>query len=176
MIRSLSGPHYNAVPMDFETDPNDGSIFIPAKALNIVWGNDKRYWNWSTTKPEEGVQLVQVNWIQVTGSVDCSKLSSPIIPKTYEIIWEIKFNVDAFGWKNAPVKFKVATDRKQDVEVKNLFGIRKESGQWHQVQGGEFVVDGSCIDGKINFGMFETESDWWKGGMVLRGVRIRSKK
>ncbi|KAG9438930.1 hypothetical protein H6P81_019095 [Aristolochia fimbriata] len=25
---------------------NAESIFIPPKALNIVWGNDRRYWQW----------------------------------------------------------------------------------------------------------------------------------
>lgn len=28
----------------------DGSVYVPAKALNIVWGNDDRFWKWKTAE------------------------------------------------------------------------------------------------------------------------------
>ncbi|KAG9438931.1 hypothetical protein H6P81_019096 [Aristolochia fimbriata] len=92
----------------------------------------------------------------------------PVRPKTYEIFWVVKFNVDAFRWNNVPIKFKVAAAAsgggryKQWSEKLDAYR-RRSGGQWHEIKGGEFTVSPGG-KGLFHFGMFETESDWWKGG------------
>ncbi|XP_068655890.1 uncharacterized protein PHLOEM PROTEIN 2-LIKE A4-like [Aristolochia californica] len=152
-------------------------------ALNIVWGNDRRYWKWTPPrnqegpKPQDAAELLQVNWFQVTGRVDCSKISNFFdFPrsKTYEIFQVVKFNIDAFGWHKVPIKFKVVSDGRCRQRAEKLEAYRRNNNQWHEIKGGEFtVVHGR--KGLVDIGMFETESDWWKGGMVLSAVKIKAK-
>ncbi|XP_068657409.1 uncharacterized protein PHLOEM PROTEIN 2-LIKE A4-like [Aristolochia californica] len=186
-LQQGSGSHYIAPPMgtyyNIRKEGKVDTLFISAKALNIVWGNDRRYWQWKALhelqgfKPEVGAELEQVNWIQVTGKLDSSKVPeffSDTRSKTYEIIWVVSFNVDAFGWKRTPIKFKVASGEQLKQRSEKLEPYRKKSSRWHEISGGEFTV-GYGRKGLVDFGMYETESDWWKGNMVLAGVKIRPK-
>ncbi|CAI0378824.1 unnamed protein product [Linum tenue] len=107
--------------------------------------------------------LVQVNWIQVTGRLPTSLFAR----KKYEVVWVVKFRVDAFEW---PVKFKVREEKVRSVVVEPY---RQKHGVWHEISGGEFTVQ--AAGGVVEFGMYEIETEWWKGCMVLAGVKIRPK-
>ncbi|XP_068657443.1 uncharacterized protein PHLOEM PROTEIN 2-LIKE A4-like [Aristolochia californica] len=186
-LQEGSGPHYVAPPMgayyNIKKEGKVDTLFISAKALNIVWGNDSRYWQWRALdepqgfKPEVGAELQQVNWIEVTGRLDSSEVPEffrGIRSKTYEILWVVNFNVDAFGWQTTPIKFKVASGGQLKQRSEKLEPYRKKGNQWHEISGGEFTVT-FHKKGVVDFGMYETESDWWKGSMVLAGVKIRPK-
>ncbi|KAG9458716.1 hypothetical protein H6P81_003224 [Aristolochia fimbriata] len=191
---SAAGSHYFGLPVEehcsIQREGMVDTLFISAKALNIVWGNDRRYWKWTPLEDQQGyskfrigAELLQVNWIQVTGKLDTGKItkffhpSRDQVPKTYEIFWVMKFNVDAFGWHNVPIKFKVATDGSQPAQrIENLGVYRKRNNiQWHEIRGGVFTVGHGSKSGNVYFGMFETESVWWKGSMVLAGLKIKPK-
>ncbi|KAG9438932.1 hypothetical protein H6P81_019097 [Aristolochia fimbriata] len=190
-VQQYTGSHYSALPVEthysVRKEGKVDTLFISAEALNIVWGNDKRYWQWRPLHEKQGfklevagAELQQVNWIQVNGRLDCSKISnffSSTRSKTrYEILWVMKFNADAFGWQTAPIKFKVASDGKQEQRSEKLETYRKKSNQWHEIKGGDFTINNAnARKGLVHFGMYETESDWWKGSMVLAGVKIRPK-
>lgn len=158
-------------------EKDEQEIRIPAKALNIIWGNDSRFWKWIQLKDKQSLftdaaELLQVNWIEVTGKLDFSELHPQ---KQYEIVYVVRFNVDAFGWHTTPIKFKVTTSDGHVSEVSEILEpYRKIGDVQHEIRGGEFTVPSSGT-GQVYFGMYEVNSDWWKGSMILEGVKIKAK-
>ncbi|WCJ28482.1 hypothetical protein M5689_010179 [Euphorbia peplus] len=154
-----------------------GSYKIGVKGLNIIWGNDPRFWEFiklseedtRLTGSKEGAVLIQVNWIEVTGKIPIKLEDNN--PKKLQIIYMLKFREDAFGWHSVEIKFKVKFNGKEEIKNHNLELIRdNEKMTWHEINGGDFTVE---KDGDLEFGMFEVESDWWKGGIVLAGIKIK---
>lgn len=124
---------------------------------------------------EEAVLLHQVNWIEVTGKLDIPSLSLTM-NTTYTPYYIVKFLPDAFGWHSAPVKFMVKINDTQDImstELK-LETYAQKPDEWHEIPGGKpFVFDNEILVTSVEFGMFEVETDWWKGGMILGGVKLK---
>lgn len=126
---------------------------------------------------DSAVELVQVKWLQVTGILDLATHGRRLNPcKTYEIIYHVKFKVDAFGWSNAPVTF-LHGPRKTKKRGYEMMALSRRSrsgaGEWQEIHGGEFKPSAFTAAGKVEFGMLDVESEWWKGGMVFAGVTIR---
>ncbi|XP_058105305.1 uncharacterized protein PHLOEM PROTEIN 2-LIKE A4-like [Magnolia sinica] len=174
-----SGPHWIAQPTDQLIRKTQSEIHLSSKALDIIWGNDQRFWQWTKLTKQDsefeiGAELLQVNWIEVVGKLDLSYFPTT---GTWEIFYVVKFKVDAFGWHSSPVKFKViSTDGQKDEVSHKLESYRDVTDRWHEINGGEFRV-GSCGQkGTVQFGMYEVESDWWKGSMILEGVKIKLKQ
>lgn len=144
---------------------------------------------------KEGAWLVQVNWMEVTGRVPKSKLykannqvtNTNQATNTFDIFYIIKFRADAFGWHSVPIKFKLRLTTKsaktnnnnnkdtiiehEDEKSINLEPYREKQDFWHEIPGGQFSV--SNFDGFLEFGMFEVDTAWWKGNLVLAGVKIK---
>lgn len=118
--------------------------------------------------------LLQVNWIEVTGKLPIISSMAALTPKAYEIFYIVKFRVDAFGWRSVPVKFKVRVNGEEKVKSVMLQLYREKQEEWQEIPGGDFAVPRDTV-GTVEFGMFEIESDWWKGGMVLAGIVIKPK-
>lgn len=118
--------------------------------------------------------LLQVNWIEVTGKLPIISSMAASTPKAYEIFYIVKFRVDAFGWHSVPVKFKVRVNGEEKVKSVMLQLYREKQEEWQEIPGGDFAVPRDTV-GTVEFGMFEIESDWWKGGMVLAGIVIKPK-
>lgn len=97
-----------------------------------------------------------MNWIEVTGKFDFNHLNPN---ERYEIVYVLKFKVDAFGWHSCPVKFKLTTADGQATEISEILEpYRKLSDIWHEISGGEFKGN-STRKGAVHFGMYETGSD-----------------
>ncbi|KAK3041236.1 LOW QUALITY PROTEIN: hypothetical protein RJ639_028496 [Escallonia herrerae] len=99
----------------------------------------------------EGTMLQQANWIEVTGKMDLS-LFEKRVTTTYSIYYIVKFQMHLVG---------ILPRVKPDV--------------WKELRGGEFSISNSITGGNVEFGMFEEETDWWKGSMVLAGIKINPK-
>ncbi|KAF8412714.1 hypothetical protein HHK36_000683 [Tetracentron sinense] len=175
-VDEYTSPHWVADNLIRDERVDHGTIQISAKALNIKWGNDKRFWKWIKLPKEEsifeiGAELIQVNWIQVTRELDLFKL---VALKTYEIYYVVKFKVDAFGWHSAKIKFKVKANGEEDERSEILESYKNRHNVWHEIYGGKFTVpaDGT---GTVEFGMYEVATAWWKGSMVLEGVKLKPK-
>lgn len=159
-------------------DAKMDTIHISAKAMDITWGNDKRFWQWIKLPKNEScfevaAELVQVNWMEVKGSLDLTEfpLSSST---TYEIFYIIKFKVDAMGWESPPVTFELITpDGHSSKKTEILQSYQNKGNGWHNVHGGEFSSNDK--NGMVRFGMSEVQTDWWKGGMIFEGIIIRPK-
>ncbi|OVA11829.1 Phloem protein 2-like [Macleaya cordata] len=188
-----SSPHWNGCSGSsndtiFKEHPqNSGILHLSPRALSIIWGNDKRFWQWISLDEEEksvfgiGAELLQVNWIEVTGKLEYSKYNKLHPKMTYEIYYVVKFKVDAFGWHSIPIKFLVKQqiqneEEKLIVETSEILEpYRKSIDVWHCIYGGHFTVPDDS-KGFVEFGMFEVDSDWWKGSMVLQGIKFQPKK
>ncbi|XP_065854387.1 protein PHLOEM PROTEIN 2-LIKE A2-like [Euphorbia lathyris] len=155
-----------------------GSYKIGVKGLNIIWGNDPRFWQFIKLSEEdirltgckEGAVLLQVNWIEVTGKIPIRLENS--CPRKLEILYMVKFREDAFGWHSIAIKFKLKFNGEEKIKSHNLelFRDNNEKSRWHEINGGDFTIQ---KDGVLEFGMFEVETDWWKGGIILAGVKIK---
>ncbi|XP_020586469.1 protein PHLOEM PROTEIN 2-LIKE A2-like [Phalaenopsis equestris] len=177
----IHGPHWTGDHSDEYIKIENGGYHISAKALRIVWGNDNRFWEWIKLSKEDscfeiGAELIQVNWMEVTGSLNLEKFQLDPL-KTYEIIYVIKFKIDAFGWRSSPITFELSTSEgKSSRNEVYLEKHIKEDINWNEICGAEFSLASSEMRGKkIEFGMKEVKTEWWKGGIVLEGVRIRPK-
>ncbi|KAG2688088.1 hypothetical protein I3760_09G077600 [Carya illinoinensis] len=94
---STTKPHHDAETNDQLVEQAKDTIFYP-RGLNIVWGSDPRYWRLPTDQDKTGpVELVQVSWLEVTGSREM-KAST-----TYEIGFNISLTQEAFGWNGSKV-------------------------------------------------------------------------
>ncbi|CAI0425294.1 unnamed protein product [Linum tenue] len=107
----------------------------------------------------------------VTGRLPASLFAG----KKYEVVWLVKFRVDAFGWHSVSVKFKVRQSNEGEEKVRSVVvePYLQKHKVWHEIFGGEFTVQ--AAGGVVEFGMYEIETKWWKGCMVLAGVKIRPK-
>ncbi|CAK9187152.1 unnamed protein product [Ilex paraguariensis] len=175
----FSTPHWKGNPSIISTQDFMGCLKIPVRALNIIWGNDSRFWEWINLSDEdtrsigfqEAAVLLQVNWIEVTGKFDLNKLFRNT---TYNIYYAMKFHDDAFGWRLSPIKFKVGIAGEVSEVIHELESYRAKQNKWHEVPGGEFTVPNDTA-GSVEFGMFEVDTQYWKGCMVLGGVLIKPK-
>ncbi|CAK7336984.1 unnamed protein product [Dovyalis caffra] len=75
---ALSGPHWKADGSSISSDlACPATCRLPAKALNIIWGNDPRFWQWFKLSEEEtrsigfdeGTMLLQANRVEVSGKL-----------------------------------------------------------------------------------------------------------
>ncbi|CAD5169447.1 unnamed protein product [Musa acuminata subsp. malaccensis] len=162
-----------------------GTIHVSAKAMNITWANDARFWKWIPLSKNElpkafskddmsfdaAAELIQVNWLEARGSLDSAVHKQPRLSGSgrYEIIYHLRFKVDAFGWSNAPVIFELITpDGHRQQKSVMLEPYRRRSNEWQEIHGGELKMTG-----KVEFAMFQVESHGWKGGIIFGGVSLR---
>lgn len=180
---SLPGPHWKADVSSISSDKAcPATCRVPAKALDIIWGNDPRFWQMiklseAETRPDgfdEGARLIQVNWIKVTGKLPTA-MFNVASPTKYEVYYVMKFQVDAFGWHSAPIKFEVILNGQKTEKNFVLESYKKKPDVWHEICGGEFTVSNDAV-GVVKFAMSEVESEWWKGSMVLAGIKLRPKE
>lgn len=104
-----------------------------------------------------------------------SKLGLRLCPTTYQIFWVVKFKVDAFGWHLSPISFGVANAGNKNRTNKLLEDNKNKADVWHEIYGGEFTMSPGSMSTTVEIGMFEVQSDWWKGSMILAGVILKPK-
>ncbi|CAL9130259.1 unnamed protein product [Musa textilis] len=184
-----------AVPKEWSGE--EGTYHIMARGMDIIWSNDERFWKWQTLPPEDELrqqlsidaenrsceiaELNQVSWLEATKTLDLDEEKYKRVfdgCKTCEILYNIKFKVDAFGWHGVPVTFQVNSPKPGDDYTRDerLESYRKRSSGWHQIDGGRFTVPEGEKKGKVKFGMYEIKSQRWKGGILLAGVTLKLHK
>ncbi|CAL9169033.1 unnamed protein product [Musa hybrid cultivar] len=181
-------------------DPNEwsgeeGRYHIMARGMNISWGDDDRFWKWHPLSEEElrelsidpenrlceYAELNQVSWLEATKTLDLDHEKYKKVfdgYETCEILYNIKFKVDAFGWHGVPVTFQVNTPIPAEDYARDerLESYRKRTSGWQQIHGGRFTVPKTEKKGEVKFGMYEIKSQRWKGGILLAGVTLKLHK
>ncbi|TKY73155.1 PHLOEM PROTEIN 2 A9 [Spatholobus suberectus] len=138
--------------------PLGGDKFeIQPRGLNIVWGNDSRYWK----IPDQGpAELIQVSWLEVSGMVTVSN------PKKYKVTFDVKVKDDGFGWNGTDVLVmaKIGKTGKYQYKVTNL-----TPGQNVTIPTEELLIEvtNSTLPVDLHFGLYEVWSGKWKGGLEI---------
>ncbi|KAF2286844.1 hypothetical protein GH714_031971 [Hevea brasiliensis] len=96
---STNKPHHEAISKDVEKKQETLTWVFKPTVLNIVWGNDPRYWRMPTGK-DSAAELLQVCWLEVTASINDQEI---VKGRTYEIRFHVEMKEEAFGWNGCPV-------------------------------------------------------------------------
>ncbi|XWS19915.1 hypothetical protein CRYUN_Cryun31cG0057100 [Craigia yunnanensis] len=177
-----SKPHHDAEIDAMERVENQ-FIFKP-RAFNIVWGNDRRFWRIpsrsssssqsinNVEKVEEVAELVQVSWLEVTGSVTLKKSTS------YQITFTLSFKEKASGWSGSPVYLMAKVGKKGRYKWRRLTELEKENLPKQPTEvpqsNSPFVVDveGDPPDKRLYFGLYEVWTGKWKKGLRVHGAIV----
>lgn len=143
-------------------------VRIPPNNLNIVWGNDSRYWR-LPSKEDEPAELVQVCWLEVTGS--CSVKKS----KTYEVGFKVSMTPDAFGWTGCPVYIMAKIGKKGKYTLRRA-ALEKFGGQEVNIPEQPLTITVPPQgEETLYFGMYEVWSGKWKGGLKIHEAFVNEK-
>lgn len=123
-------------------------------------------------KHSEPAELLQVCWLEVTGSYDLNSLTKD---REYKVTFTVSTKPDAFGWSDSPVYLmaKVGgqyTWRKADLsQLKNSQKIDIP----YTASSLTFKVPNSPkAEDKVTFGLYEIWRGRWKGGLLIHGVNL----
>ncbi|CAK9311638.1 unnamed protein product [Citrullus colocynthis] len=168
-------PHFRA---DVPVNVNDSKFTIYPRALNITWGNDKRYWNLPRRDPkkQEGfAELKQVCWLEVTGSTE-----KELVPgKQYEVRFVVSLRPDAFGWDDCSVYIMAKIGKKGSFSYKKIslagkptdltkFTIPNDDDKLTiEVADPKEPKPSENDDLELYFGLYEVWTNRWKGGLRI---------
>nr|AGV54232.1 lectin [Phaseolus vulgaris] len=150
-------PHHTLERSCIKKMDND-KFEIGPRGLNIVWGNDSRYWKIPENEPAE---LIQVSWLEVTGVVPITNA------KIYTVSFEVRVKERGFGWEGTDVLVmaKIGKKGKYKFKVNSL-----SPGQ-------NIVIPSEPLEipvenpSDLHFGLYEVWSGKWKGGLeIIRAV------
>ncbi|CAA7045272.1 unnamed protein product [Microthlaspi erraticum] len=146
---------------------------IYARNLGITWSDNSEYWSLQSLQYGascvEAAVLRNVCWLDVNGTFDTRVLT----PGTrYEVVYVVKLEDTASGWET-PVNLKLTLpcNRAQERSVRLNVYIGRS---WVAIPAGEFITTPQNA-GQISFSMYETASNSWKKGLIVKGVEIRPK-
>lgn len=175
----------------FWVEPSTGKTgyMLTARGLGIIWSNDPHYWRLVSrhdSRFNELWELLEVCWLYLWGEMDCTLLSANT---KYKVIFVLKFGERSYGWNSRPIKFSVVTAGEEHMESEEVLmeidgGRQRIYGGgwmeavaddgwmegWIEVVAGEFTV--TANSSSVRFDMKEVESNQWKRGLLIDGVRI----
>ncbi|XVF27250.1 hypothetical protein REPUB_Repub14bG0090500 [Reevesia pubescens] len=175
-----SKPHHDADPEAIVKDEEKRLYTFKPRAFNIVWGNDSRYWRLPSSRTssstrnngEEVAELIQVSWLEVTGSV---ALRTSI---KYQICFTLSFKGDAFGWSGSPVFLMAKVGKKGRYKWKKLKELENLPKEPTEVPKNDdpFIVEvqKDLIDTRLYFGLYEVWSGKWKGGLKVHNAIVKA--
>ncbi|KAF5197035.1 Phloem protein 2-like a9 [Thalictrum thalictroides] len=170
-VPTTSKPHYDGDPSEIE---QEGSSFkIKPRGLNIVWGNNTRYWSIPEKNVNEPAELKQVCWLEVTASVPLARLVPGI---KYNVSFDVRLKPDAFGWNEIPIHIMAKIGKKGKYKWKSyILGIAKIPPSKIQLILDEpLQVTSAQKDSGDNLyvGLYEVWRGRWKGGLLIDEARV----
>ncbi|KAL1199349.1 F-box protein PP2-B11 [Cardamine amara subsp. amara] len=178
--------HDAHLSLSLERKSGKKCYMMGARALDIVWGNDQRYWHWISlpnTRFTEVAELLMVWWLEITGKLDVSLLSDDTL---YAAFFVFKWNHSPYGFRD-PVEASFVlpgTDITDDVQPSMVSLMQnpgnEEEGQcaelrrdgWYEVELGHFFKRRGDM-GQIQMGLKEIKRRFEKKGLILHGIEIR---
>ncbi|CAA7045275.1 unnamed protein product [Microthlaspi erraticum] len=119
----------------------------------------------------EAAVLEKVCWLDVNGTFETKVL---IPGTTYEVVYVVKLEDTASGWET-PVNLKLTLPSNMERPQERSVSLKPHIGKWWvEIPAGEFTTTPQNA-GEIRFSLYETASNWWKGGLFVKGVEIRPK-
>ncbi|MCO5611392.1 hypothetical protein L7F22_065645 [Adiantum nelumboides] len=181
-MEELREMEYRRLPFWLDPETGEGCFVKSARDLNIVWGDDPRYWRWEAQPDSwfvESAFLRNVCWFEVHGA-----FQGVFLPGAYTVSFLMKFSEPIRGWAGAPVKFSLSTTTGHIVESQRFFSGQQNQGlsnlaplrsltscSWLELDIGHFDVHQEMPIG-LKFSMMEIEGGTWKNGVLLDCVKI----
>nr|XP_027186920.1 protein PHLOEM PROTEIN 2-LIKE A9-like isoform X1 [Cicer arietinum] len=140
-----------------------GKEILP-KGLNIIWGNDLRYWKIT----EQSAELLQVSWLEVSGKVKVDKGNS------YLVKFDVTVKENGFGWDNTDVLVMAKIGKKGPYKFKAVNLKCGTSGVIIPPNDNQLKieVDQHEKDLELHFGLYEVWSGKWKGGLIINKAEV----
>ncbi|KAL5578526.1 hypothetical protein UlMin_020225 [Ulmus minor] len=166
-----SKAHHDSEPGSIVENP-DGTITFFPRGLNIVWGNDQRYWKipGPGNERDNPAELIQVSWLEVTGSYDLKD------KKKCTVEFDLSLKSDAFGWNGCQVYLMAKIGRKGKYKWTKV-SLKDQTGS------NRFTVPSNVLDRdssssnsddkKLYFGLYEVWTGKWKGGLQIHKAIIK---
>eukprot|EP00253_Pinus_taeda_P019950 PITA_19950 len=156
---------------------------LSARHLDIICGEDQRYWQWpfrQDSRFEEVAESLMICWLEVQGGIDCRLLSANTV---YKVVFLLKFGEESCGWSEVPIRFSVITPDGNEMELEEFLmegaeeRKRVNASGWMEVVAGEFTVRAGEDNGDgnfsvVRFAMNDEKLNWWKSGLLIHGVTI----
>ncbi|GLJ36014.1 hypothetical protein SUGI_0722330 [Cryptomeria japonica] len=161
-------------------------LMVSAKALDITFGLDSRYWEWvskESSRFDHAAELKSVECFQVWQRIDCALLT----PETeYSVRFVLRIDKQKMSECPSQFTFSLIADGKStesaiclddftkvvDVPKKTDFIIQRNG--WTEFVAGEFVSKKHGESCEIEVCMKNTDS-YPKSGIVIDGVKIEPK-
>ncbi|KAM7500365.1 hypothetical protein LguiA_024779 [Lonicera macranthoides] len=163
-------PHYEAKTIPEWKDDKKELILKP-RELSIVWGNDKRYWRMPKPEEDSPAELLQVNWLEVTGTVNLSR------GKSYEIGFNVSLTPDAFGWSGLQLYIMAKLGKKGRYALKKHVINPSDEDQAFDIPYSsdrlKIDIPAETIENTAYFGLYEVWSGRWKGGLRVHHAFVR---
>lgn len=117
---------------------------------------------------DAAAELIQVSWLEVTGSVDLTAGNS------YKLTFEVELAPDAFGWKDiqAFLMAKVGKKGKYKWTRVKLQQDQKQKFEIPDSQQLTIEVPNGQPDTTLHFGLYEVWSGKWKGGLKIYNAKV----
>ncbi|XP_062016167.1 protein PHLOEM PROTEIN 2-LIKE A9-like [Rosa rugosa] len=164
---AMTKPHWQA-----EKEENIKQVdnyLIKPRGLNIVWGNDERYWKIPARGTEDPAELVQVSWLEVTGSVELKA------GKGYELTFDVGLAEDAFGWKDIQVFLMAKVGKKGKYKWTRVKLDQDQNNERVTIPDKQKLsidVPADTMDTDLHFGLYEVWSGKWKGGLKIYNAKV----
>ncbi|URD86859.1 Phloem protein [Musa troglodytarum] len=165
-----TSPHYKGVKNESTIKKDGDNLKINPTALDVTWGNDSRYW--SIDKNAGPISLLQVSWLEVTGTFDLGSVTLDT-SELYSLKFRVRMKADAFGWSGCPVYLMVKDAVNSKFKWKKVDLSRLPAGR--EVVIPEFFEEKHLFKpspDKLIFGLFEIWRGRWKGGLEILEVII----
>lgn len=162
-------PHLTADPTE-SNKWNDAKTecVIQPRGLNIIWGNDPRYWKITNG---DCAELIQVSWLEVSGKVKVEK------GNTYIVKFLVEVKQDGFGWGSTDVLVMAKVGKKglYKYEAVKLECGKKKTPIPEVKDKLEIEVKSDETDLELHFGLYEVWSGKWKGGLKIYNAEVVKK-
>lgn len=162
-------PHQTADPTESNKwDDAKTKCVIQPKGLNIIWGNDPRYWKITNDYAE----LIQVSWLEVSGKVKVEKGNK------YIVKFKVEVKQDGFGWGSTDVLVMAKVGKKGTYKYEP---VKLDCGNGTTIQEIkdklklEIEVRSDETDLELHFGLYEVWSGKWKGGLKIYNAEVVKK-
>ncbi|CAH2068000.1 unnamed protein product [Thlaspi arvense] len=157
---------------------------MAARALNITWGHDQRYWQWISLPDTRFTEVAVLNivwWLDITGKFSISLLSDDTLYAAYLVF---KWNLAPYGFRQ-PVEASLVLSGTDPVDVQpSMVSLMHNPGSeeglcaqlrsdgWYEVELGHLFKRRGDM-GEFEMSLRETKKPFEKKGLIVHGMEIR---
>lgn len=185
-----STPSFSSSPRqnDFQDEKPIKCRWLGAKELQIAWGNDSRYWNWTShthSRFPEVAELKCVWWLDIVGNIK-TRFLSPETTYAAFLVFKLVEGAQGLETANAAVRF-VEDEQGEHIEqeevqptVVYLQPVKDTNGQvavqrtdgWMEVDMGNFSFQNG-YEGEVEARLRDHTTTLKKTGLIIDGIEFR---